>query len=288
MRTYFPQSKTTEEQLNNSGGAEEGGKFESLQDMLQKKLQEDAPQKEDDDSGDEEEKRDKTKPKKKKGNGKKKGMKLANTKNLSPTVREDVNVLEPPPPKVGSGDAPVSPRDGTARQRSWSASGEQTGETSEKEFCRARFSFKGQRTGDLSFEQGEMIRILKKNPNWWDGECNGKTGIFPSNYVEQLQASQGEASSWNDSQLDEEEADGDLMFDEVEEDVGIPTGRYIKILVSGPTEKLIAIMAGKQIPEEHYIEAFLLTRRYFISSRRLYESLIKIFNKVPEIGRAHV
>jgi hypothetical protein len=66
------------------------------------------------------------------------------------------------------------------------------------------------------------------------------------------------------------------LYDEVEEDVGIPTGRMVKILVSGPTEKLIGVMAGRLIPEDHYIEAFLLTRRYFISSRRLYESLIKM------------
>jgi len=281
LKTYFPQSKTE------GVSSEEGdGKFEGLQDMLQKKLQEEAPQKEEDDSEDSEDSKKEKPKKKKKGTGRKKGMKLGNTRNLSPTLREDVNVLEPPLPKSGGaeGNPPVSPRgEGPTRQRSWSSS--DSGDKSEREQYRARYSFKGQRAGDLSFEQGDIIRVIKKNSNWWDGECNGKTGIFPSNYVEPLLASSGESSSsWSESQLDEEEADGDLLFDEVEEDVGIPTGRMVKILVSGPTEKLIGVLAGKQIPEEHYIEAFLLTRRYFISSRRLYEGLIKIFNKVPGEG----
>jgi len=104
----------------------EGSKFESLQDMLQKKLQEEVPatQKEDEDSG-EDSKRDKSqKPKKKKGNGRKKGMKLANSRNISPTVREDVSVLEPPPPKSSGGEGgnpPISPREPVTRQRSWSS-----------------------------------------------------------------------------------------------------------------------------------------------------------------------
>lgn len=40
--------------------------------------------------------------------------------------------------------------------------------------------------GDLSFRDGDRIRIVKKTDSvddWWDGELNGMTGCFPANYV---------------------------------------------------------------------------------------------------------
>ncbi|PVG04225.1 SH3-domain-containing protein [Serendipita vermifera] len=41
---------------------------------------------------------------------------------------------------------------------------------------------------DLSFVKGAIIEVLNEdNEDWWTGKCNGRTGIFPSNYVELLQ-----------------------------------------------------------------------------------------------------
>lgn len=51
--------------------------------------------------------------------------------------------------------------------------------------CRALYTFRGQREGDLSFRAGEVIHIIKKNPRWWAGvTTDGRTGVFPSNYVD--------------------------------------------------------------------------------------------------------
>eukprot|EP01135_Chromosphaera_perkinsii_P006897 Nk52_evm52s621 gene=Nk52_evmTU52s621 len=39
----------------------------------------------------------------------------------------------------------------------------------------------------LSFKEDDIVRILQKTETgWWQGECNGKRGWFPSNYVEML------------------------------------------------------------------------------------------------------
>lgn len=36
----------------------------------------------------------------------------------------------------------------------------------------------------MSFSKGQMINVLDKNdPDWWKGELNGATGLFPTNYV---------------------------------------------------------------------------------------------------------
>ena len=32
-----------------------------------------------------------------------------------------------------------------------------------------------------------MVRVLEqKDPEWWNGEYNGKVGLFPANHVELL------------------------------------------------------------------------------------------------------
>ncbi|XP_063298170.1 intersectin-2 isoform X2 [Pelobates fuscus] len=37
--------------------------------------------------------------------------------------------------------------------------------------------------GDLTFNEGDIIRVTHKDGDWWTGVIDEKTGIFPSNYV---------------------------------------------------------------------------------------------------------
>ncbi|KAF0269967.1 hypothetical protein FOG51_03557 [Hanseniaspora uvarum] len=53
--------------------------------------------------------------------------------------------------------------------------------------ARALFTFEGEEDGDLGFNKGDIINIIKKSDStndWWTGEKNGNEGIFPANYVE--------------------------------------------------------------------------------------------------------
>ena len=55
------------------------------------------------------------------------------------------------------------------------------------EYATAIYAFEGQEAGDLSFNEGDRIVVLKKTgstDDWWDGEVNGRKGKFPANYVE--------------------------------------------------------------------------------------------------------
>ena len=37
---------------------------------------------------------------------------------------------------------------------------------------------------ELSFQIGDKIKITRQDDSeWWEGECRGKTGVFPKNYV---------------------------------------------------------------------------------------------------------
>jgi hypothetical protein len=49
----------------------------------------------------------------------------------------------------------------------------------------ALYGFEGQSEGDLSFKEGDQIKIVKKTESrddWWDGELRGIKGQFPANY----------------------------------------------------------------------------------------------------------
>ncbi|TVY25719.1 Regulator of cytoskeleton and endocytosis [Lachnellula hyalina] len=54
-------------------------------------------------------------------------------------------------------------------------------------FVTALYAFEGQNQGDLSFREGDQIKIIKKTDStddWWDGELRGRKGAFPANYCE--------------------------------------------------------------------------------------------------------
>jgi len=59
--------------------------------------------------------------------------------------------------------------------------------TPSKPKCRALFTHQGQSATELSFQAGDIIEVLKKDPGgWWEGELNGKRGWVPHNYVQEL------------------------------------------------------------------------------------------------------
>jgi endophilin-A len=38
--------------------------------------------------------------------------------------------------------------------------------------------------GELSFKEGDQIKVIDNSGDWWMGELKGQTGMFPSNYVQ--------------------------------------------------------------------------------------------------------
>ncbi|QFZ25632.1 hypothetical protein EJF18_10735 [Clavispora lusitaniae] len=53
-------------------------------------------------------------------------------------------------------------------------------------YYRAAFKFTAQEVNDLSFKKGDVVKVIEKKGEWWKGELNGKSGMFPSNYVKKL------------------------------------------------------------------------------------------------------
>ncbi|XP_047542920.1 intersectin-1-like isoform X1 [Vanessa atalanta] len=51
------------------------------------------------------------------------------------------------------------------------------------DFYIAAYPYNSSEPGDLVFEAGERIEVVRRDGDWWTGRIGPRTGIFPSNYV---------------------------------------------------------------------------------------------------------
>jgi hypothetical protein len=57
-------------------------------------------------------------------------------------------------------------------------------------YCLALYDYEATCPEELSFTEGKVIRVLRKvvhgvDDGWWEGELDGRTGLFPSLVVEE-------------------------------------------------------------------------------------------------------
>ena len=65
-------------------------------------------------------------------------------------------------------------------------------------WVKAIASFQGQDEAELSFNEGDIIRILKQEPDgWWSAELDGKLGYVPKTYVEVIERTERSSSRIN-------------------------------------------------------------------------------------------
>lgn len=49
----------------------------------------------------------------------------------------------------------------------------------------ALYDYDAQGDQELDLEEGDIVTVIAKEDEvWWCGQCKGKMGMFPSNYVE--------------------------------------------------------------------------------------------------------
>ncbi|XP_031220259.1 intersectin-1 isoform X3 [Mastomys coucha] len=58
----------------------------------------------------------------------------------------------------------------------------------------AMYTYESSEQGDLTFQQGDVIVVTKKDGDWWTGTVGDKSGVFPSNYV-RLKDSEGSGTA---------------------------------------------------------------------------------------------
>lgn len=53
--------------------------------------------------------------------------------------------------------------------------------------CQALYDFSAENPGELEFKEGDKIDLIRQiDANWFEGSINGKSGLFPVNYVDVL------------------------------------------------------------------------------------------------------
>ncbi|CAK6976951.1 CD2-associated protein [Scomber scombrus] len=77
-----------------------------------------------------------------------------------------------------------------------------------KRQCKVMFDYQPQNEDELELKIGEIIDIIEEvEEGWWNGFFNGKSGLFPSNFVKELDAT-GEDGESNDTAADETDGSG--------------------------------------------------------------------------------
>uniref|UniRef100_A0A8C0W5Z6 SH3 domain-containing protein n=1 Tax=Castor canadensis TaxID=51338 RepID=A0A8C0W5Z6_CASCN len=54
------------------------------------------------------------------------------------------------------------------------------------ETCRVLFDYQPEAPDELALRRGDVVKILRKtteDKGWWEGECQGRRGVFPDNFV---------------------------------------------------------------------------------------------------------
>ena len=108
------------------------------------------------------------------------------------------SALGPPPGLPPPGPPPPGPPrsdSGESQSRRLSISFSQSIDNC-KDFCRATYDYDATGRDEITFEEGDTIRVLKRCPNgvddgWWLGELEGRVGLFPSIVVEEISGSSG-------------------------------------------------------------------------------------------------
>jgi hypothetical protein len=74
-----------------------------------------------------------------------------------------------------------------------------TGAADAKNVATAIYDFGGEEEDDLDFQAGDKITIVStEDPGrgWYTGEFNGKTGVFPEDFVDRSTLSDGDTDEW--------------------------------------------------------------------------------------------
>nr|XP_020473184.1 CD2-associated protein isoform X2 [Monopterus albus] len=77
-----------------------------------------------------------------------------------------------------------------------------------KKLCKVLFDYQPQNEDELELKTGAIIDVTEEvEEGWWNGSLNGKSGLFPSNFVKELDV-MGEDGDSNDTTADEADGSG--------------------------------------------------------------------------------
>ncbi|XP_012585814.1 PREDICTED: SH3 domain-containing kinase-binding protein 1 isoform X3 [Condylura cristata] len=70
-----------------------------------------------------------------------------------------------------------------------SSKAEMDSRTKTKDYCKVIFPYEAQNDDELTIKEGDIVTLINKDCidiGWWEGELNGRRGVFPDNFVKLL------------------------------------------------------------------------------------------------------
>ncbi|OZC07366.1 hypothetical protein X798_05594 [Onchocerca flexuosa] len=104
----------------------------------------------------------------------------------------------------------------------------ETSESTSGEWYVALYDFKAMEPTDLDLHAGDRILVTETINEWWKGTCNGRTGIFPANYVQKCPSSSGDVSQSESADLGTGKAIADFEAT-AENQLSLKVGDIVKI-----------------------------------------------------------
>ncbi|EMP25668.1 SH3 domain-containing kinase-binding protein 1 [Chelonia mydas] len=76
------------------------------------------------------------------------------------------------------------------------------GERNRRRRCQVAFSYMPQNDDELELKVGDIIEVMGEvEEGWWEGILNGKTGMFPSNFIKELSVDSDDVEIAQEEQL---------------------------------------------------------------------------------------
>ncbi|XP_053432345.1 SH3 domain-containing protein 21 isoform X3 [Nycticebus coucang] len=101
-----------------------------------------------------------------------------------------VELLDSGPPSLGNPDMPsISPgpqRTPKLSSLSYDSPPDYLRTVSRPEIYRVLFDYQPEAPDELALQRGDVVKVLRKtteDKGWWEGECQGRRGVFPDNFV---------------------------------------------------------------------------------------------------------
>ncbi|XP_068919558.1 SH3 domain-containing kinase-binding protein 1 isoform X2 [Petaurus breviceps papuanus] len=101
---------------------------------------------------------------------------------LRPRSIEVENDFIPVEKVVGKKLPPTAPTQESAKI-------EMDSRTKSKDYCKVIFPYEAQNEDELTIREGDIVTLVNKDcidVGWWEGELNGRRGVFPDNFVKLL------------------------------------------------------------------------------------------------------
>ncbi|XP_076790320.1 SH3 domain-containing protein 21 isoform X3 [Arvicanthis niloticus] len=101
-----------------------------------------------------------------------------------------VELLDSGPPSLGNTDMPSiipnSQRPPKLSNLTYDSPPDYLRTVSCPETCRVLFDYQPEAPDELALQKGDLVKVLRKtteDKGWWEGECQGRRGVFPDNFV---------------------------------------------------------------------------------------------------------